>query len=354
MAKVYYASIGSYSETERISKAAERLLAALEKENPKLKFKGPLPIKVHFGEKGNETFIGPKNFEGIIARLRKNGAKPFFTDTNVLYKGERTFSKTHLALAKEHGFTQLPVRIADGDHGEKNIDICIEGTGAKFFESCKVGKVIADAKQMVVIAHMKGHEIAGYGGALKQLGMGCASRPGKLAIHTHLKPIINPLACKKCHTCAKNCPTNACIIDTLVPHIDGKKCIGCATCIAVCPYGAVKVNWAGTTFSGFAERLAEYALAAALNADGSRKKIAYFLFAFNMTSNCDCDGRKMKPVAEDIGVFASTDPVALDQACLDMLRKREGKKVFGGDHVLEHAERIGLGSRKYRLVEAKV
>ena len=311
------------------------------------------------GEKGNETFITPNNFESIIAHEKKNGADPFFTDTNALYKGERTFSETHIKLAKEHGFTQLPVKIADGDHGEQYVDIKIKESPfanakeIKHFDKCKIGKIFADSNQMIVISHFKGHILAGFGGAIKQLSMGCAARGGKLAMHANARPIINPLACKKCYTCAKNCPTSACIIKSVIPHIDNKKCIGCATCIAVCPYGAVKINWASTLPNTFVEKMAEHALAATLNLDGSKKKIAYITFAFNLAKGCDCEGHKMEPVAKDIGVLASVDPVALDMACLDLVRKQEGKKVFSGDHGIEHAESIGMGSRKYELVEVK-
>ncbi|MEK6959298.1 MAG: DUF362 domain-containing protein [archaeon] len=349
--KVFFARIDSYSKIKEISAAGAKLLELLEKENPALKFKGEVPLKVHFGEKGNETFIKPANFEGIISRLKNNGAKPFFTDTNVLYKGERTFSDTHIMLAKEHGFTALPIKIADGNHGEENIEIDISKSGAKHFTKCKIGKVIAEAKQMVVIAHFKGHMLAGFGGAVKQLSMGCAARAGKLAMHTDAKPMINPDACKRCHMCARNCPTDACIIDVAIPHIDKEKCIGCAMCIAVCPYKAVDVNWMDTPPDSFEEKLAEHALAAALNPDGSRKRVAYISFAFNLTKDCDCDGKKMTPIAKDIGVIASTDPVALDSACLDLVRKQEGERVFSGDHALEHAEKIGLGNRTYELIE---
>ena len=368
MAKVYFTKIGSYSETERINSAAAKLLVVLEKENPSLKFKGLLPIKVHFGEKGNITFIEPKNFEGVINHLKKNGAESFYTDTNVLYKSERTFSETHLAIAKEHGFTFLPIKIADGDHGEENVEIDISKSDAKHFKKCLVGKIIADSNQMLVIAHFKGHPESGFGGAIKQLGMGCAARGGKLAMHANAKPLLNPLKCKKCLTCVKHCPTNACIITAeqldpkssvgkkigaIIPHIDSKKCIGCAACIAYCPYEAMSVNWVSTLPNTFEEKLAEYALAATLNKNGTQKKCVYLLFALNIAKKCDCFGEKMKPIAKDIGVFASTDPVALDKACLDLLRKNEGKKVFGGDHCLDHAEKIGLGSKKYELIEVE-
>lgn len=187
--------------------------------------------------------------------------------------------------------------------------------------------------------------MAGFGGAIKQLAMGCASRGGKLDMHSKSKPFINPIACKKCMTCVANCPTDACIIGK-IPHIDKKKCIGCATCIAVCPYGAVKINWASTLPKTFYEKLAEYAFAAQKD-----KKVAYINFVFNITKHCDCDGSVMEPIAKDVGVMCSSDPVALDKACLDKVHEMEGKKLFRGDHTLEYAQSIGLGKTDYILEE---
>ncbi|MEI7961610.1 MAG: DUF362 domain-containing protein, partial [archaeon] len=196
-----------------------------------------------------------------------------------------------------------------------------------------------------VLAHFKGHMLAGFGGAIKQLSMGCAARAGKLAMHSKARPIINPLKCKKCMTCVKHCPTEACIIST-IPHIDKKKCIGCAMCIAVCPYDAVGANWINTLPNEFNEKLAEYAYAAQKG-----KKVIYINFAVNITKECDCFGTPQKTIAADIGVLASTDPVALDKVCLDLLRKKEGKKLFNGDKTLEYAEKIGLGNTNYELIE---
>ncbi len=345
MNKVYFSKIFTYAETRNISHSAKKLFQKVI-EDEKIILEKEIPIKVHFGEKGNETFIEPNNFEEIINYLKSKKVNPFFTDTNVLYKGERTISETHLKLAKEHGFTQIPVKIADGERGENYSEINISEANPKHFKSCKIGKVIADSNQLIVFAHFKGHPIAGFGGAIKQLSMGCASRGGKLAMHSKSKPIINPIKCKKCHTCVKNCPVDALVIDTLVPHIDNKKCIGCATCIAVCPYGAVDANWVSTLPNTFLEKLAEYAFAAQKG-----KKVVYVNFVFNLTKECDCFGKKMTPIAKDIGVLASTDPVALDKACLDLVRKQEGKKIFSGDHVLDYAEKIGLGKKEYTLIE---
>ncbi len=336
--KVYFVPIDSYKKTKEINEACVLLLQKLGFEP-----KGKIPIKVHFGEKGNETFIEPKNFEGIIKQLKKKGAEPYYTETNALYKGERTFSESHIKLAKEHGFTQLPIVIADGDHGENFVEVEING---KHFKECKVGKEIVDSKQLLVVAHFKGHMLAGFGGAIKQLGMGCAARGGKLGMHANSKPLIIPIKCKKCGICLQNCPANAIELGLISAKIDKNKCIGCATCIAVCPYGAAQINWISTMPKQFVEKLAEYALAAQ-----KEKRVAYINFVLNITSGCDCMGKKMEPIITDIGVLASFDPVALDKACFDLVTEKAGKKVFGGEHVFEHAENIGLGKQKYNIIE---
>ncbi|MFA6064503.1 MAG: DUF362 domain-containing protein [archaeon] len=357
MTKVYFTKIDSYSKTKEINKATLTLFKKIQSEEKILDFSKPIPIKVHFGEDKCTTYIESKKFESLIdyfkdnSRLKNTPVKPniFFTETNALYKGKRTTKESHTNLAKEHGFTQLPIIIADGEMGENYSEVKIKKPPAKHFDSCKIGKVIADSEQLIVIAHFKGHMMAGFGGAIKQLAMGCAARGGKLAMHAQSKPILNPLECKKCHTCVKNCPANACIIDTLVPHIDYSKCIGCAKCIAVCPYSAMKINWASTLPGDFEEKLAEYAYAAQKG-----KKVIYISFALNITKECDCMGTPQKTIAKDIGVLASIDPVALDTACLDLLKKSEGKKIFRGEHALEHAEQLGFGSKKYELVEVNL
>jgi uncharacterized protein len=346
--KIYF-SKANYSETKKINEIGLNLLKKIEFEE-KIKFKKNLPIKVHFGEKGNETFIEPKNFEKIISYLKEKKCKPFYCETNVLYKGERTFSKAHKKIAKEHGFTQAPIKIADGDHGEKYSLIKIN---KKHFKECKLGELFTQEKQMIVISHFKGHILAGFGGAIKQLGMGCASRGGKLDMHANSKPIINPLACKKCNNCVKNCPTNACLIKK-IPRIDYSKCVGCAVCIAVCPYNAIKINWASTLPRIFNEKLAEYALGATKTKNvNSDKQIIYINYLLNITKKCDCAGEKMKPIAKDIGILASTDPVAIDKASLDLIEKKENKKIFKGKEILDYAEKIGLGKKEYKLIELK-
>lgn len=342
MKKVYFKAVDSYLKTQDINEATKMLLNRLVKDEG-ITLEKYIPLKVHFGEKGNKTYIESKNFEGILEYFKEREIESAYMETNVLYRGERTTSKNHIKLAEEHGFTQLPIVIADGDHGENYEEVEIN---KKNFKKCKIGKEIARQKQVMIISHFKGHALAGFGGAIKQLGMGCASRGGKLAQHANSIPKISYFKCKGCGSCAKNCPEKA-IVMTPKAKINKDKCVGCAACMTTCNFGAVSNSWLASLSKSFNERLAEYAYGAAKD-----KNNMYITFAFNITKNCDCDGHSMKPVAKDIGVFASTDPVAIDQACLDVLDKVNGRRVFRrGKYTLDYAEKIGLGSRKYELVE---
>lgn len=341
MAKVYFKAVDSYSKTEEINAAAANLLQVIE-EKEQVELNKFIPLKVHLGEKGNKTFIEPKNFNGIIDFLSGRNIETAFIETNVLYKGQRNTIQNHLEVAKEHGFTRLPVIIADGEAGE---DYDVIEINKKNFDNCKIARGIAKEKQLIVLSHFKGHVLAGFGGAIKQLGMGCASKGGKLAQHANSIPKISSLKCKACKACALKCPKAAITVDRKA-KIDKNKCVGCASCMAACPFGAISNSWLASLTRSFNERLAEYAYAASKG----RNNI-YITFAFNITKNCDCEGHPMKPIAKDLGVFASTDPVAIDQACLDVLDKSEGRRVFKkGRYTLEYAEAIGLGSRTYELV----
>jgi len=217
-AKVFYRPISSYSDTDAVNRASRDLLEAIIKEE-KLQLEKRVPLKVHFGEKGNITYIGPENYNGIIEYLQENNIESCFIETNVLYAGPRTVKKTHIALAREHGFTRLPIVIADGEKGEEYEEVEIAGN---HFKKCRIGRAITHEKQLIVLSHYKGHVIAGFGGAIKQLGMGCAARSGKLEEHANSRPSVNPSGCKRCMTCISHCPAGA-IEVTTGPRIDRKK-----------------------------------------------------------------------------------------------------------------------------------
>jgi uncharacterized Fe-S center protein len=341
MEKVYFYSINHQQDTSAIQKAAVYMVQQV------FEVKGwkparIVPLKVHFGEHGNQTYIPALYFNGIIDWLQEQGTETAFMETNAIYGGHRTRRETHIQLAREHEFTRLPVWIADGEAGEAITNVSIQG---KHFKSCHVGRLVAEQEQMIVCSHFKGHMISGFGGALKQLGMGCAARTGKLAQHMNSRPFINPLQCKQCGTCLKKCAKNAIHIGRW-SRIDRKKCVGCLGCVAVCPSKAIMINWLKSFNNQFVERIAEYALAASLD-----KQIVYISFAFNITRQCDCVGQRMKPFIQDLGILASADPVAADKACLDLLDERAGRRVISrGRSILRHAEKLGLGKQVYDKV----
>lgn len=344
MANVYFIPIDTINDTAGIRQAAAQILARMvETENITLeKF---VPLKVHFGEKGNTTFIRPENYDGVIDFLYDKQIDSAFIETNVLYRGERMTRTDHIKLAQDHGFTRLPVMIADGEHGEDFEWVEIRG---KYFKRCKIATELARQKQLIVLSHFKGHMLAGFGGAVKQLAMGFAARGGKLDQHCNAIPRVKGWSCKSCGLCVKKCPEDAIVI-TKKARINREKCVGCASCTAVCPYHAISNNFLASISGSFFGRLAEYAYAAAKD-----KSILYITFVFNITRGCDCEGHAMRPFLPDVGVFGSTDPVALDQACLDQIEKKVNRRVLKrGRYTLEYAEKLGLGNRHYDLITLK-
>lgn len=298
-----------------------------------------IPIKVHFGEKGNDTYVPAKSYGGLIESLKDRDINTSYIETNVLYRGSRTTKQSHLALAKDHGFTQIPIIIADGEIGEAVHTVTIN---KKYFNEVKLGEAYKNYDQILVTAHFKGHGMAGFGGAIKQLSMGFASRSGKMAQHSKQTPNVNVKKCTACGLCLTKCDVNAIVIESAA-IISDEKCVGCAGCIAICPVGAITNDWGADNFR---EKVAEYAYGADLN-----KKHIYINFLMNITKECDCMGQHYDPIADHIGVLASMDPVALDTACLDMLQKEHGSKLFeNGRTTLKHAEEIGFGDPDYTIV----
>lgn len=338
MSNVYFKRVEN-QQLEDLSQAARALFQlVLEKEGHVLDT--AVPIKVHFGEKGNTTYVPSKCYEGVIECLKENGVDSCYIETNVLYRGARTTAESHKEIAAEHGFTQLPVVIADGNHGEAYDEIEIN---KHFFKTCKIGKAFSDYNQFVVMSHFKGHGAAGFGGALKQLAMGFGSRGGKMAQHSGISPRVNPKKCISCGLCVEKCDVDAIELKEKA-IILSEKCVGCAGCIAVCPVGAISNDWGSEHFK---EKITEYAYAAQLGKDN-----IYITFLINVTPECDCMGQAMETVAQDIGVFASKDPVSIDAACIDILQRENGSELFDEGRIsLKHAETIKFGSTQYTLVE---
>ncbi|HEU24221.1 MAG: 4Fe-4S ferredoxin [Mesoaciditoga sp.] len=313
-------------------------------------------VKIHFGEYGNMAYIRPNYTRVVADRIKALGGKPFLTDANTLYKGSRTNAVDHLWTATVNGFAQevtgMPVIIADGLRGNDETEIPVDG---EYVKNAKIGSAIALADVIIALTHFKGHEQTGFGGTLKNLGMGSASRAGKLEQHSTSKPIVNVDNCTACGMCERYCPTGAVKV---VKFENGKRyavidydtCIGCGQCVAMCNYGAMVPQWNASS-ELLSMKIAEYTKAVLKD-----KKGLFVSFITNVSPDCDCWSINRPPVAPDIGIAASTDPVALDQACIDLVIKNVGKDPFKEVHPdvsweaqLEHAEKIGLGSRKYEL-----
>ena len=339
MTKVYFKKT-STEDYEKLGSYARELLDIIVKEEDH-KFNKKMPLKVHFGEKGNKTFTPAHTYNELIDYMKEKGSEPFYIETNVLYRGERTTRDSHINLAKEHGFTQVPIVIADGNIGDEYDEIEIN---KEYYKKCKIGKEYGKYNKFIILSHFKGHEVAGFGGALKQLAMGFASRGGKLAQHSEIAPVVKTGRCIGCSICVENCDVDAISIKDGVAFLKRSKCIGCAGCMAVCPEGAIVNSW---KTNNFREKLAEYAYAASLG-----KENIYISFIINITKKCDCIGDKMGIIADNVGLVASTDPLALDAASLDLLQQSSGQKLFDeGRETLLHGKEIGIGSLDYELIE---
>ncbi len=297
---VYFHALKNKPGTKEVSGWARKLLERLISEN-KISLQKEIPLKVHTGQPGNITFIRPDNFDGIIDYLTEKKIKTYFVETGMV-NGPRSKGITHRLVAQKHKFTKIPLVIADGEDGEDHVLVAIKK--GKYFKKCMIASKLIKPKQIIVLSHFKGHIDAGFGAALKMLGIGFASRRGKMDVHS------------------KN-------YSEALQSID---------------WSQEEKQYHGPIFR---QRMAEYALAAVKD-----KQNIYINFALSLVENCDCDGVPMRPIYKDLGIFASLDPVAIDKACFDLLAKRESKKPFPGDEVFAYAEKIGLGSTRYQLIKS--
>ncbi|ADD69628.1 4Fe-4S ferredoxin iron-sulfur binding domain protein [Denitrovibrio acetiphilus DSM 12809] len=315
-----------------------------------------IAVKTHFGEMGNTAFLRPVFLRPVIEKLNNIGAKPFLTDTNTLYVGMRTNSVDHLYNATMNGFNystlQVPVIIADGLRGDNSTEIEINGD---ILSSVKLAADIATADGMFVVSHFKGHEVTGFGGAIKNISMGCSCRQGKLDMHSDSKPGIFADKCTSCGRCLSFCASSA--IDMSPKATINENCSGCSMCISVCPQAAIYINWNASSAST-QSKMAEYASGVVKALKG---KIIYLNIIMSVSPACDCYPGNDRPVVGDIGFAASTDPVALDKACLDLVCNayggtdpfRERYPEVDSDIQLSHAEKMGVGTKKYKLIEVQ-
>lgn len=306
-------------------------------------------IKIHFGEKGNKSFIKPEMLKSLVDALKRREVKLFIFDTNTLYRGERMNAIDHIQIAYQHGFGVLgiPIIIGDGIKGDDYIEVEIN---KKHFSRCFLASIIKDLDYMIVVSHFTGHMLTGFGASLKNLGMGCASRRGKLSQHSDCSPQINPDKCKRCGLCQKICPVK-CIEEKEGRFvINEKNCIGCAQCIAICPWGAIKIIWS-KEYNTIQEKMIEYAYAVV-----KKVRSVYLNFCIFITKDCDCMNKEEKGIIKDLGILCSYDPVSIDKASIDLINEREKKDFLKEiyphidyQHQLRYAHQIGVGTLEYQL-----
>ena len=326
-------------------------------------------IKMHFGEPGNLAFLRPNWAKTVADFVKERGGKPFLTDCNTLYVGGRKNALDHLDSAMLNGFnpmtTGCQIIIADGLKGNDEVEVPV--AGGEYVKNAKIGRAVMDADVFISLTHFKGHESAGFGGCLKNIGMGCGSHAGKMEQHNAGKPHVAEKLCIGCGQCRKICAHGAPIIENRKAHIDHDKCVGCGRCIAVCPKNAVQINWDETT-TNLNRKIAEYTKAVV---DG--RPCFHISLVIDVSPNCDCHSENDMAIVPNVGMFASFDPVALDMACVDAVNAQtplRGSAVEDAgeetehkhDHFqhihpdtnwrscLEHGEKIGIGTREYELV----
>lgn len=351
------------NDEENLPQKFKRLLAVAGLGRLDLKDKF-VAIKMHFGEPGCLAYLRPNWAKALADFIKSHGGQPFLTDTNTLYVGRRKNAIEHLAAAAENGFspcsTGCPVIIADGLKGLS--DVAIPVPDGKYVKEAHVGRAISDADVIISLNHFKCHEMTGIGGALKNLGMGCASRAGKKVLHSSIRPTVDRNACVGCGKCVRECAHAACALKGRKAFIDARKCAGCGRCIGACNRDAIQSDF-GVPCAEMHGKIAEYAAAVV------RGKPAFHVsFICDVSPHCDCHGMNDVPLVPDVGIAASADPVALDHACADLVNAApilpgsalDGVDVKGDVFTSMHPEtrwrdaveegaRMGLGRLDYEL-----
>ena len=365
MSTVYFADFRCSSRENIFSKTKKLFIKAGFGE--RIEKKDFVAIKTHFGEYGNLAFVPAPVIRTLADLVRERGGRPFITDTNTLYRGSRSNAVDHLENAVRNGFLMetagAPVIIADGLKGDDYASVAVE---SKHFREIKIASAIHGADAVLVVSHVKGHELYGFGGAIKNVAMGCAPPSGKQMLHSDMKPKVLVEKCTSCGMCIKRCPADAIRFDeNKKANIDPDACISCGECTVICAYEAIPVIWT-TDHRPLHERTAEYVKGVV---DTKPGKWMYINYVMNVSPQCDCYYWNDAPIVPNIGILASTDPVAIDRASADLVNRaapRPGSKIAGRDeskdnlralydlpwdYQLEYARRIGLGDDAYDLVE---
>ena len=360
--KVYFTTFHTTLE-ENIQQKLSRLLltAGMDQIDFKNRY---VAIKMHFGEPGNLAYLRPNYAKTVADLVRQLGGKPFLTDCNTLYVGGRKNALDHIESAYVNGFTPYTtgchIIIADGLKGSDDVAVPVDG---EYVKNARIGRALMDADIVISLTHFKGHEATGIGGTIKNLGMGGGSRAGKKEMHADGKPTVNESKCIGCGACRKICAHDAPTIENRKMHIDTNKCVGCGRCIAVCPMDAIE-GVCDPDGHLLICKMAEYAKAVVQG-----RPSFHISLAMDISPNCDCHPENDVPVIPNVGMFASFDPVALDEACAEMCSRMprnpnasfedaSSDDLFHAVHTVthwqdqtEHGEKIGLGSREYELIE---
>ncbi len=331
-------------------------------------------IKLHFGELGNISYLRPNYAKAVADVVKELGGKPFLTDCNTMYPGSRKNALEHLECAWENGFTPLsvgcPIIIGDGLKGTDDVGVPV--AGGEYVKEAKIGRAVMDADVFISLTHFKGHEMTGFGGTIKNIGMGCGSRAGKTEQHSNGIPNIDESLCRGCKRCQKECANGGLVFDQAARkmRVDLDHCVGCGRCLGACNFDAIAFNDSNAT-EILNCKVAEYTKAVV---DGRPQ--FHISLIVDVSPNCDCHGENDAPILPDLGMFASFDPLALDQACVDAcLSAKPLPNSQLWDHMtapgfvdchdhfknstpesewracLDHAAKIGLGSREYELIK---
>jgi len=367
-AKVYFADFRTLTFQENLQQKLTRLMKTAGMDT--IDFRGKyVAIKMHFGEPGNLAYLRPNWVKTVADFVKERGGKPFLTDCNTLYTGERKDALGHLDSANLNGFlpatTGCQILIGDGLKGTDEALVPVEG--ATYVKEAKIGQAIMDADILLSVTHFKGHEATGFGGTLKNIGMGCGSRAGKMEQHSAGKPFVKEKRCVGCGTCTRWCAHGAAVVRNGKASIDHDKCVGCGRCLGHCPADAIQAP-SDESNDILNCKIAEYTKAVV-----SGRPCFHISLVCDVSPLCDCYGLNDAPIVPDVGMFASFDPIALDQACADAVMAQtplpgsaltdEGHKSGHHDHfhdlhpdtnwqtALEHGVKLGLGTREYELIK---
>lgn len=312
-------------------------------------------VKLSVGEKNNITHIKPPLVRVVVEQIKRKGAYPFLAETSTLYKGERENAVKHMLHAEAHGFgireVGAPFIMVDGLLGNSEIDVEISG---ELHDKVKIAREAVMCDAIIGLSHPTGHGSTGLGACLKNLGMGLASRMGKMRQHSALKPAVLPDKCRFCGKCIQWCPEGVITEKDGKAFINDERCIGCGECLAVCNFGSVKFDWdANPTY--LQQSMAEHAYGSVKSK--LENKVLFINVLVDMTKDCDCASKRQEKLIPDVGILASSDPVAVDMATLDLTAKANGKHLTAlayPEHdpmvQLRHAAKAGMGSLEYELV----